>query len=417
MLPQYSLSGVTIVTPDESVKNGAVEVTEGRISRIGETNGGGLELEPGLVLFPALVNVHDHLRGNYLPRVGPPDGAYYLKCAEWIKDLAASAVLKERAHLTAQECYVLSGYKNLLSGVVTVSDHYPHEENHSFIGSLPVRVVERYALAHEVSRHSLDWGDGIEIEHRRAVDKNWPFIVHVEEGFDEDYQRGIDVLDELGCLDEHSLLVHCLGLSEQDLQKVLRAGSTIAWCPGSNYFMFNVTCKIRKILKLGINCAIGTDSTHTGSINLLEEMRFARAQYKKMYGEVLDSRTIFDMVTINAARALRIEGEIGSIEAGKAADLLLLRSDVSDPYEALIGAQIEDIELLTWAGMPVYGDRKYRGFFGIDVDKYSDISIRGHDKFVLGDPQSLLGRVREKVGFEKELAYVPLDEYVVNSSE
>ena len=319
-------------------------------------------------------------------------------------------MLKERARLTAEECYLLSGYKNLLSGVVTVSDHYPHEENQPFIRLLPLRVVERYALAHEISGHSLDWGDGIEIEHKRAVDRDWPFIVHVEEGFDEDYQRGIDVLEELGCLDEHSILIHCLGLSEQDLQKVLRGGCTVVWCPGSNYFMFNVTCKIRKALNLGINCAIGTDSTHTGSINLLEEIRFARAQYKKMYGEVLDGRTIFEMVTINAARALRMEDEVGSIESGKAADFLLLQGDGADPFEALMAAQIEDIELLTWAGKPVYGARKYRGFFGIDGGKYTDITIRERDKFVLGDPWGLLSRMREKLGFKKELPYIPLGE-------
>jgi 5-methylthioadenosine/S-adenosylhomocysteine deaminase len=406
----YSISGVRIVTPQGPVEDSPIEVKGKRIGRLGFKCRDDLCLDSNLIVFPALINVHDHLRGTYLPRVGPPSGEFYLKCSNWEKDLRRSMVLKERSKLSQEDCYYLGGYKNVLSGVVTVNDHYPHEENEPIIPLLPLRVIRNYTLAHEASSYSLDWGEGIEIEHRRARKYDYPFIIHMEEGFDEEYQRGIELLEGYKCLDEHSVLIHCLGFSEKDIRKVKRQGCTVVWCPSSNFFMFNVTCKIKKILKAGINCALGTDSTHTGSINLLEEIRFAREMYKKMYGEVLDSKIIFDMVTINAARAFRMEKDIGSIEESKFADFIVLRPRHDDPYEALVQTQIEDIELLTWEGEPVYGARRYRDFFKLDDRKYTDIRIRGQDKFVSGDPAGLLRRVREKVGFKKKLDFLPLDD-------
>jgi 5-methylthioadenosine/S-adenosylhomocysteine deaminase len=113
---------------------------------------------------------------------------------------------------------------------------------------------------------------------------------------------GIGILERAQALDDRDLLVHCIGFSEEDIKKVKRAGASVAWCPASNYFMFNLTCKMRKLLRAGVNVALGTDSTHTGSVNLLAEMKFARRVYREIYGEELPAKTLFDMVTINAAR-------------------------------------------------------------------------------------------------------------------
>ena len=409
MLSTYSLNGARVVTPDGPIDNLPVAVEGKRLSRIGSLSGKNLELGAEYTLYPAFINVHDHLRGDYLPKVGPPEETYYLRCVDWISDLNTSEVYVERGKLTEEDCYSLGGYKNLFSGVVTVNDHYPHALNEKYIPDLPVRVIQNYTLHHEVSSHSLDWGDGIEAEHNEALEKNYPFIVHLEEGFDEDYQRGVDVLSDLNCLDEHCVLIHCLGFSDSDIETVAKAGSTVVWCPASNFFMFNTTCKVKKIMERGINVALGTDSTHTGSINLLEEMRFARRVYKKLYREELPPRVLYEMVTSAPARAFRMESEVGSLEEGKLADLLLLNKGAEDPYGAVVDMEIEDIALLIWEGIPIYGDREYRDFFELDKQQFADIVIRGQEKFVKGDPAGLLKDVRKKVGFEKALEYMPLD--------
>ena len=305
--------------------------------------------------------------------------------------------------------YLLSAYKNLFSGVVTANDHFPHEWNEPFIPRLPMRVIRNYTLSHACSSFDLKWGDGMEIEHARAVKSGFPFITHLEEGFDPETQAGIETLEAAGCLDDHTVMIHCIGFSDEDIQKVRRAGAHISWCANSNIFMFNVTCKIKKMLEAGINVAIGTDSTATGSVNLLEEMRFGRETYRKMYREDLPAKTIVNMVTVNPARAFRIQRETGSLAEGKLADILVVRQQREDPWESLVEARSEDIALLVQDGAPILGDAAYEELFAGRGVPYSKVSVRGRQMLVKGDPAGLMERVRKAVGFRKVLDFMPLD--------
>jgi hypothetical protein len=309
-----------------------------------------------------------------------------------------------------ENLYFLSAYKNLFSGVATVNDHFPHELNDELLPKLPIRAFKEYCLAHECSSFDLKWGQGIEIEHERARKNDWPFITHLEEGFDPESTDGVGVLERLHRLDDRCLLIHCIGFSEQDIAKVAKAGSSVSWCPASNMFMFNVTCKIRKLLRAGVNVAIGTDSTHTGSFNLLSEMKYAREVYRNMYGEDLDAKTIVDMVTVNPARAFRMQDRIGSLEAGKLADILVLKRRLDDAYENLASASMPDIELLVMAGKPLYGEERFLDLLGGKLPEgYSRITVSGRRMFVVGDPAALYAEVRRKVGFDKVLDYLPFE--------
>ena len=354
----YTLKNADIVHVRGPETRGSVSVKGSKLT-IPSSSAKEFDLRGASFIYPALVNIHDHMRGNYLPRVGPKGDQYYLNWSYWDADLKSSPVYKERANISIDQMYALSAYKNLFSGVATVNDHFPHEINSPFIPVMPIRVIEAYTLAHECSSYDLKWGEGMEIEHARAVKKNWPFITHLEEGFDPEAQDGIGILERAGCLDDHDVFIHCIGFSDADIAKTAKAKASVAWCPASNIFMFNVTCKIKKILAAGINVAIGTDSTHTGSANILEEMRFARQTYRNMYGEDLSAKELFSMVTINPAKAFRMADSIGSIETGKNADILVMKAVENDPYENLARARMEDIELLTVDGIPVLAEGRF----------------------------------------------------------
>ena len=220
MQNMYSLSNITLITPDKVHRDQCLKIDQKRIAAIGAKAKFDISSADGdLFLYPALINVHDHLRGDYLPRVGPKPGNYYLNWAPWDNDLKSSEVYKERANITIEQSYFLGAYKNLFSGVVTVNDHFPHEFNEEFIPVLPIRVIQNYTLVHECSSYDLKWGEGIEAEHARAVKNNYPFITHLEEGFDEESQRGIEILEELHCLDDYDILIHCIGFSDEDIKK------------------------------------------------------------------------------------------------------------------------------------------------------------------------------------------------------
>jgi hypothetical protein len=328
----------------------------------------------------------------------------------WDNDLKASKTFTERSRLTRAELYAFSGYKCLFSGVTTVNDHFPQAINKDILPTLPIRAILEYGLAHEASSYDLKWGDGIEVEHSRAVKKHWPFITHLAEGFDTEAMGGVEILKKLKALDRHSLLIHCIGFSDKDIATVASAGASVSWCGFSNMFMFNVTCKIRKMLKAGINVTIGTDSSATGTANLLAEIKYDRDLYRKMYGCDLAPKTIFEMITINAARAFWLDKKLGTLESGKLGDLLVVKGKYSDPYENLVSSEMEDIELLTMAGKPLYGELRFLDLLGGDLPAgYTVIKVAGRPMFVIGDPASLYTKAREKIGFRKIIDYRPFE--------
>lgn len=413
MYEKYSLSNVTCITPQKVIPGGSLQVEGDTITGLNEQATRNYTCDERRYLYPALINVHDHLRGNYLPKIGPPEGTYYLNWSYWDVDLKASPVYSERENITPLDIYYLGAYKNIFSGVATVQDHFPHEMNEEFLPHMPLRVLSQYALAHECSSFDLGWGKGVKPEHDRAVSENIPFITHLEEGFDNESQNGVEILEKADSLDEYAVLIHCIGFSADDIKKAERAGAHIVWCPASNMFMFNVTCKIKEMLDRTVNISIGTDSTASGSYNLFEEMRYARDVYYRMYGENLDSKTITNMVTINPARALRIDEWTGSLEPGKKADILLLNPSRDDPFDALLEAGSEDIELLCLEGNPLYGSAEYEELFTRSGKPFTEITVNGRKKLAVGDPTGLMERVRNAVGFKKTLDFIPIDDRMV----
>ncbi|MDR0643449.1 MAG: amidohydrolase family protein [Treponema sp.] len=407
-MAEYTLLNGIVVNSSRKVSTGFISVEREKVS--GNKKGTIVDLDGASVVYPALINTHDHMRGNYLPRVGPKPGNFYLNWLPWDNDLKASDTYRERSNLSIEDIYTFSSYKNLFSGVTTVNDHFPQALNKDILPKLPIRAITNYGLAHEVSSYDLKWGDGVEVEHKRAVKNKWPFITHLAEGFDEESMNGVEKLEKMGILDKHGLFIHCIGFSDEDIQKTAKAGASISWCAASNMFMFNTTCKIRKFLEAGVNVTIGTDSAHTGSFNLFEEIHYDRALYRQLYEEDLPAKTIFKMVTENAARAFWLQKDLGTLEEGKSADILLLKSKNEDPFENFAGANMEDIELLTIAGKPVFGEMRFIDLLGGSVPEgYSQINVGGRSMFIIGDPAKLYIEARRKIGFKKVLDFLPFE--------
>ncbi|GAB1484941.1 hypothetical protein MASR2M78_37590 [Treponema sp.] len=243
-MESYSLTSGVLVTPKGIISAGSIAIRASRIASFSKQEKKSFALGASSIVYPALLNVHDHLRGNYLPRVGPKANSFYLNWLPWDNDLKASSTYSERSNLTVDELYSLSAYKNLFSGVTTVNDHFPHELNDSLLPKLPIRAFREYCLAHECSSFDLNWGDGIGIEHQRALDNNWPFITHLEEGFDAESMDGVGVLERLGRLEEHCLLIHCIGLSEADIAKIAKAKASNFLSASSTSFKCSMLLRI-----------------------------------------------------------------------------------------------------------------------------------------------------------------------------
>ncbi len=406
-MKKWGISGADIITPDELIKNASVSISNDKFERVsqGESKSPLVINAENCVLAPGLINAHDHLLGTYFPKVG---NGPYQNWLPWDNDLKSSPVYQERQQIENRDLYLLGAYRNLVSGVTTVSDHIPHFVNEPFLDMLPVRVIREYALAHSIASFALAWGEGVEEEYRKAVKKDIPFITHIAEGFDSETVNDLKVLDKKGGLGDHSVLVHGIAFSEQDIDLIKKKNASVVWCGDSNVFMFDKTANVKYMLEKGVNLCIGTDSPMSGGMNTLFEMQFDKAYYQSQYGRELPDEQIVKMATINPARAFQMHRS-GRIKQGFTADLVIINKTETDQYASIVRAGLKDVKLVVISGRPAYGDAEYSGLFDSMKIKYQRIVLDGVEKIVIGDLLGLLRRISRAVGFKKEFPFLPVE--------
>lgn len=142
-------------------------------------------------------------------------------------------------------------------------------------------------------------------------------------------QENIEYFNSLGIIDDHSVLAHCIHINENEFDILKDRQVKVAHCPSSNLMLGSGVAYVPKFIKKGISVSLGADGAACNNkLSAFTEMRMAALIQKPVYGPaVLDAETIFRMATIEGAKALHIDNETGSIEAGKKADLVLIDLD------------------------------------------------------------------------------------------
>lgn len=419
---EWEIQNATIIGVDE-ISEGNILISEGKIQSVGThpnqkssqaTNQSPILSAESLFVYPALINAHDHLIGSYSPAV--LNQSPYLSWLTWDNILKSSLVFSERQTLDLGDLYQLGSYKNLFGGTTTVMDHVPHFLGSAYREDSPIRILKDYCLSHSIGTYSLDWGEGPTFEYADAVKKNIPYVTHIGEGWDEESQDSLRLLEKWNALGEHSVLVHGIPYGAKEIQKLKSSRANMVWCPSSNANLFGKIPPIAGFLGAGIPVSLGTDLALTGSGNLLFELRQARKLYQENFSEDISPKTLFEMVTANPAKALRIDKNLGSIQKGKYADLLVLPKKHEDPYENLLQSEPVDIVLLTKEGVPILADGKLEGLVADLGQKLESISLSSsqdsekREKLVMGSPKNLLKKIQLSLGYKKDLAFLPIIE-------
>lgn len=148
-------------------------------------------------------------------------------------------------------------------------------------------------------------------------------------------QENIEHFNSIGILNDHTVLAHGIHVNENEIQSLKKADVRISHCPSSNLKLGSGIANIPRYLKEGISVSLGADGAPcNNNLSAFTEMRLASLIQKPVHGpKVMDALTVFRLATIEGARALHIDNETGSIEAGKKADLVLLDlNEVEMPY-------------------------------------------------------------------------------------
>ena len=217
-------------------------------------------------------------------------------------------------------------------------------------GSYEDRI--RYAVA---PRFVLSCTDGL-MKEAHEIMRSLPgalFHTHASENvheLEEVRKRcnldNIEFLHHLGLLSERACLAHCIHVSPAEIGILESTKANVAHCPSSNLKLASGIANIPGFIDRGVNVSIGADGAPcNNSLDMFHEMRLAAVVQKPRHGpRAMSARTVFGMATRGGARSLGLEDQIGSLEPGKKADLVLLdlnrvwnplRED-EDPFASIV---------------------------------------------------------------------------------
>lgn len=294
----------------------------------------------GYTIFPGLINAHDHLELNHYPRTKYRER--YDNAHQWGEDVNAhldESPFKElRAHPLEDRCFI-GGLKNLLCGATTVVHHNPPHKC-LFKRDFPVRVLRRYGWA-----HSLYFSTDAEIvASYRSTPPDVPWFIHLAEGTDEtaagEYQR----LKVLGCVGKNTVLVHGVGLTDDDIADAAPRVRGLITCYTTNQHLLGETPDLKEWHRLGGRIGIGSDSRLTAESDLMEETFHLASATIDYFPHCEDRSVIWSLESGESILGLK---DIGHFNSGAAADWFIVPDNENCR---------RDIPLVVRGGEPQIGD-------------------------------------------------------------
>ena len=380
------IKNAIVVTMDKNrriIKDGAVKIEGNKIVEIGPAK----DLEKkyaarkvidasGKAVMPGLVNAHTHLNMifgrslgydsnllDWLAKVQTPllsaftpedwELAEMLGCVENIKNgctcvnevnFATHDAYKESVDERCVRAFEKMGIRGILSRGYVDGTFFPGytEAKEDIINRMEKLIQDWHRAANDRIRIQLaplvPWACSPDLfrETRKLADKHGIGIhLHTAETPDYNnlvkqnfgYASNIEYLADVGNLGPDVQLNHAIWLSDSDMSKIAETKTNVVHDPTSNMLLASGVAKVPKMLELGINVALACDGPAcNNNQDMISSMKFASLLHKvdSLDPTAITARQVMEMATIKGAKALGLENDIGSLEAGKKADLITI---------------------------------------------------------------------------------------------
>lgn len=364
-----SLYRATSVTSERTTV-GPLPIRAGRIEASEAAGAYRVDLRDHLI-FPGLINGHDHLHVNAVPPL--VTGAAFPNSYAWIA--AFQAHFAEPAVIAALQVPKAlrlrhGALKNLLAGTTCVAHHDPWHPALDAV-DFPVALLRDYGWS-----YALGWTDyGPPLRQSfAATPAEHPWMIHLAEGTDAVAQAELEELDRLGCLAANSVLIHGVGLRRQDIDRVIANGAAVVWCPASNRRLLGRSIDPRRLCAAG-RLALGSDSRLSGARDVLDELSGVAVHCG------LTPRQLLGLVTTQAARILRLPAR-GTLAPGAPADLVIVEDHGGDECYSLVGIERCRIRAVVRDGAPQIADPDFAEWFDAAGVKAVPVMLDGKPKLL-----------------------------------
>ncbi|MDQ4077613.1 MAG: amidohydrolase family protein [Chloroflexota bacterium] len=400
---KFALEGrvVTMDAADSVLDEGIVYIESDRIVALAPAGApvpeGFEEVAPvrtGGTIYPGLIDLHNHLSYNALTPLNVPER--FTNRGQWSRKPFYQKLITRPMKVLGR----LPGYveaivryvecKCLLGGVTT-SQGIALFSNQGIVRYYRgiVRNVEETddpALPEAATRIADVDAESAD-RFLARLQRSSCLLLHLSEGTDDrarQHFQALQLTDGSWAITDALAGIHCVALKEADFATMAdpdHRGAMI-WSPLSNLLLYGQTANIKAAKESGIRMGIGSDWSPSGSKNLLGELKVAHL-VSAQHGGVFSDRELLAMATRNAANILKWD-EVGSIESGKRADLLVIAGRRGDPYSHIIRARETEIILVVINGVPRYGRTRLMDDLGLDGEGWRVGHARR--RLHLGDP-------------------------------
>ncbi len=352
----------------EVLRDASIFVQDGEIKQVGKNVKGPADSEidgKGKIVLPGLINAHTHL-SMVLFRGFADD----MQLQDWLQ----KKIWPLEAKLNGEACYygaLLGSAEMILSGTTSFVDMYFYMEDvakavaeSGLRGFLSYGIIDLFDSAkaqmeRDKSKKFLDFVENLNNPRIRfalgphapytcsaetllwakefAENNNAILHIHVAETRKEqaDFQkqhgmRVVEYLDKIGALSRKMLAAHCVWLTKSEVGLLGKSGVAVAHCPVSNMKLASGgVAPLPEMFEAGIAVGLGTDgAASNNTLDIFETMKVCALLHKayRWDATVLKAQKVLDLATIEGARALGVEREVGSLEVGKKADIILVNA-------------------------------------------------------------------------------------------
>jgi cytosine/adenosine deaminase-related metal-dependent hydrolase len=339
--------------------------------------GGVPVVETGGILFPGLIELHNHLSYNALPLWSVPKLFQHRDQWSTYKDYrpmisGPMTVIGESRNSLGQaallpalvryvECKCLLGGVTTSQGIMLASNAGVQRFYRGLIRN--VEQTDDPTLAEAQGRIADVVAKDAKKFLTRLQKEDSCFLLHLSEGVTDPSQPlsiarkhflALEIKKGEWALNDTFCGIHSAGLLPEDFAVLAQQQSSMVWSPLSNLLLYGGTARVDAARAAGVKIGLGSDWSPTGSKNLLGELKVAWLYSQNVLNGLFTARDLVAMATSDAARILKWKGLLGTIAAGARADLLVIDGS-GDPYDALIHAKETAIRLVMINGVARYG--------------------------------------------------------------